>query len=184
MASSAFVAGSLSNVYRWRYVDGAGAQDIKPIPMAANQTIRDGDIVTLSSGKAARLTAPRGSVADEFTLSGTGAAYGIARQTKTTGGTVTVEDTIQVIPIEKVEVLCRLVERTANGTPVGGASSQQDGKTFDTAYRIGVLEPDSGTTNYYPVLSHLTTSGQFKISEFADESVSTDDYGLVWIKSA
>lgn len=183
MASSAFVAGSLSDVYRWRYVDGAGAQDMKPIPMAASQTIRDGDIVTLSSGKAARLTAPRGSVAGEFTLSGTGAAYGIARQTKTTGASPTMEDTIQVIPIEKAEVLCRLIGNTANGAATA-TNSKQDDKTFDAAYRIGIYEPDNGTTNYYPVLSHLTTSGQFKISEFADESVSTDDYGLVWIKSA
>ena len=50
MANTPFKVGALNSVYRWRYKDGGGSQDIRYMPVSANKTIRKGDVVMYTTG--------------------------------------------------------------------------------------------------------------------------------------
>ena len=181
MANSAFAVGSLTNVTRWRYLDGAGSADVQYVTVKANEAVLKDDIVEMTSGFAERIVDPAGAAGVVVTG---GTPFGIALKSHTADGTPTIdEDTIPIIPIDKVEILVRLVGDTVTGGPTA-SGSDQDSFLLDTSYVMGIYEPDTTSGNYFPVLSAQTTSGNFKIKEFSTESSSSDNYGLVWVRAS
>ena len=187
MATTPFKVGALTNVYRWRYKDGSGSQDLRYLPMTASKTINTGDIVMFTTGST-------GTVERYITPSATGGnvkfgaasktLVGIAIADKTTGGTVTNRDTIAVVPKEKVQFLARLVSNDTaadDAAAAGGATSRQSGRTMEDKYEVGLYSIGTSQTNYFPVIGDKTDGrDDVKIVEFANEGDVADDYGLVW----
>lgn len=180
--SSAFAVGSMTHVYRWRWKDGAGSADTKYAPQKASETIKAGDIIKQTSGQAERLIDP--SATDTAVVITSGTPLGIAIHDKTTTGTVTQQDTVAYAPWDKVEILCRLVGNTADGTGATSAGSTQADFLYNTAYRLGIYCIGTGSDKYFPILAFQTSSGQGYIKEFSKDSQVTDSYGIVWVGAA
>jgi hypothetical protein len=172
----------MTNVYRWRWKDGAGSRDTIHVPMKASETVLGGDILKQTSGQAERMIDP--SATDTAIVMTAGTPIGVAIHDKTTTATVTQHTTIAVAPWDKVELLCRLVGNTADGTGATAAGSTQADFLFNTAYRIGIYMIGTSSTIYFPILAFQTSSGQTYIKEFLKDSQPTDEHGLVWVGAA
>ena len=187
MATTPFPVGSISNVYRWRFKDGAGSQDVRYMPMTANKTVKGGDVVMYTTGATGAVeryitpSATSGNV--KFAASGKTIA-GIAIAPKTTGSTVTARDSLAVIPKEKVQILCRLVSNDTvadDAAGAGGSTSRQSSRAIDDKYEVGLYSIGTGQNNYFPVIGDKTDGrDDVKIVEFLNEGGPDDDYGLVW----
>jgi hypothetical protein len=187
MATTPFKVGSITSVYRWRFKDGAGSQDVRHVPMTGSKTVRAGDIVMYSSGST-------GAVERYITPSATGGnvkfgaagktLVGIAVASKTTGAIVTIRDTVAVVPKDKVQILCRLVSNDTvadDAAAAGGATSRQSARALDEKYELGLYSVGTGQSTYFPVIGDKTDGrDDVKIVEFANEGDSADDYGIVW----
>ncbi|MEX2244815.1 MAG: hypothetical protein WD716_13340, partial [Fimbriimonadaceae bacterium] len=120
MATTPFKVGSVTNVYRWRFKDGAGSQDVRYMPMTASKTVRKGDVVmytTGSTGAVERYITPSATNGNVKFGAASKTLAGIALAPKTTGAVVTARDNLAVVPKDKVQILCRLV---SNDTVAGG----------------------------------------------------------------
>lgn len=189
MASSAYTVGSVTNVYRWRFKDGAGSQDIRYMPVGASKTIRTNDILMYPTGTAIGPVEPyiSASATDgnvKFAASGD-TISGIAVAAMTTGGTVTNQDTVAMVPKGKIQILCRLVSNDTGGDDAAATSvsdsAKQKGRTMDDLYEVGLYAVGTGQDKYYPVIGDLTSGrDDIKIVEFATDSTVDDEYGLVW----
>lgn len=187
MANTPFPVGTLTGVARWRYKDGAGSEDVRHMPVTASKTVRTGDVLMFTSGAAGsveRYVAPSATSGNvKFGASGKTLA-GIALAPKSTGASVTVRDTVAVVPKDKVQFLARLVSNDSAGddaAAAGGATSRQSGRSIDERYEFGLCSIGTGQDRYFPVIGDKTDGrDDVKIVEFAKEGDATDDYGLVW----
>ena len=187
MATTPFKVGSITNVYRWRFKDGAGSQDVRYMPMTASKTVRAGDVVmytTGSTGAVERYITPSATDGNVKFGAASKTLAGIALAPKTTGASVTSRDNLAVVPKDKVQILCRLVSNDTvadDAAAAGGATSRQSGRTLDDKYEIGLFSIGTGQDNYFPVIGDKTDGrDDVKIVEFANEGDVSDDYGIVW----
>jgi hypothetical protein len=187
MANTPFKVGALNSVYRWRYKDGGGSQDIRYMPVTADKSIKKGDVVmytTGSTGSIERYITPSATSGNVKFGAASKTLAGIAVADKTTTGTVTNRDTVAVVPKEKVQFLARLVSNDTAGddaAAAGGASSRQSGRALDDKYELGLCSIGTAQDKYFPVIGDKTDGrDDVKVVEFPNEGDPTDDYGLVW----
>lgn len=141
------------------------------LPVAANQTIREGDLLVLASGRLTQAVA-RPSTNNTFTVSGgsLGTMY-FAKANIVTGGSPALTEQIPVVNLANARVLIRIY----NATP---ADSQWQDLAVGTAYRVGHWRGTSDQDTWY-ALSTNSTNGDVTYQAPSPESDPTDNFGIV-----
>lgn len=185
------------NYTRTRPAPGATEPTVIELPVAASQTIKYGDILSLSSGKAQQaIAAP---AAGSATLSGGNLPIcGVAMASITTdasGNETAGGQTRTTVPVaifdDRLNVLLRFAAIASNGAvgslafggTIGLASEVQD-TTLGTSYQFGRYTNASGASWYF--LSSVTTNGEFKLLELTRDfqGQTTVEFPTVWAKAA
>ncbi|AIE86984.1 hypothetical protein [Fimbriimonas ginsengisoli] len=173
--------GALDKVIRLRPSQGSGgAFNQKEEQVANSQTIRYGDIVSLSSGKVQQSIALPGSNNTASSASGgTLPIYGIALADIATNSAGTEASTGRnTIPVAVFDSNLELLVRIYNATP---SSSTQAALSLGTTYQFVRYRGADANTWWYMVST--TSTGEFKFVEASAESQTSDNYGMVWLRT-
>jgi hypothetical protein len=153
---------------------GNTGADALLLPVAASQTIQEGDLLVLSSGLLAQAVALPGSNNSWSASGGSLGTMYVAAAPIVTGGSVNPEvDRIPVYNLNAVHFLCRIYAATA-------ADSQQIDLAVGTSYRVGRWRGASASEWWY-ALSTNATNGDVTYVAPSPESAPTDNFGLVLV---
>lgn len=172
-----------NKVVRLRPAQGSGgAFNQLDAPVAASQTIKMGDFVSLSSGKVQQALSMPGSANSAQTSGGSTSLLGVAMADITTDSNgieaVTGRTTVPVAILDSnLEVTLRIFNATAT-------SSTQSSIALGTAYRLCRVRRDVATDWFYAIdAGASTTNGELRLVEACPDSASGDQYGLVSVKA-
>lgn len=152
----------------------------KDYQVAANTTINEGDLVTVSSGLVTQAMAANATANSANAAYANGAIVGVALASITTTGSSETTTGRTTIPVAILDDNCEVAYRLWNATP--GDSELQD-VAIGTAYAPMRWTSSPNTITWYAI-STSTTNGAFILTEKSVGSNATDDYGVGWFKLA
>lgn len=172
-----------NKVVRVRAAQGnGGAFNQIDAPVAASQTIRMGDFVSLSSGKVQQALALPGSNNTATTSSGNTPMLGVAMADITTdsGGAeaTTGRTTVPVAILDgNLEIALRIWNSTAS-------NATQANLALGTSYWVSRVRGDTAGTWWYAVSSASPTNGELRYVEASPESAGSEQYGIAIVRPA
>ena len=147
----------------------------RELTVAANQTIRAGDLVKLNSGSLEQLAALNANANSTTAIDGVD-LLGVALADITMTGSSETTTGRTKIPVaildDNVEVAFRIYNSTA------GDAEPQD-VTIGTAYQAVRWTSNSNSVWWYAATT-TTTNGTFRLVEKSQDSAAGDDYGICW----
>ncbi|MCU0315859.1 MAG: hypothetical protein MUC92_04645 [Fimbriimonadaceae bacterium] len=155
---------------------GANTLGLVSIPMAANQTIKPGDLLILSSGKAAQAVALPSNNNSVTASAGNLDIQYVAVENATTGGSVTNANVIRCIPLSNENL--GIILRAYDSSP---ANTTQANFAVGSKYRLARWRGSSSSQSWY-CLTPTTENGDLTLAYFHPESGSTDQYTLLVVK--
>jgi len=178
---------ALSKLVRLRAAQGdSGAFNQIDATVAASQTIKQGDIVSLSSGKVQQALSLPGSDNLVGISSGNTATLGIAQADITTDSNgLEVATGRTTIPVAiwdgNLEATLRIVAKDGSSKP-DSANSFQTNITLGTSYRYCRVRI-TATNWFYALYAEGTpTNGELRVVELSPESSSAEQFGLVTVR--
>jgi hypothetical protein len=175
--------GTFDNFVRLRPASGMTEFTVIELPVAASQTIKIYDVLSLSSGKVQQaISAP--SAGTSSLSGGNLPIVGVATAPITTDSTGTETDagiarttTTVAIFDDRLNVLLRVAG-------ANGASANLSNVVQGTAYQLGRFTNGANTLSWY-FLSTTSTNGELVFTEIPqDLKGSTSAYPTVWCKAA
>jgi hypothetical protein len=164
---------------RIRPKNGNGCFNTKVLTVAASQTIKMYDIVSLSSSNVQQAISLPGADTTGTASGGNLAELGIALAPITTAssGVETATGRTQ-IPVaiwdDNLEVAMRIYNATA-------ANAELQDLTLGTSYQFQRWRQTS--TNWWYSLIVTTTNGELRFSDYYAGSNVADDYGIAWVRA-
>jgi hypothetical protein len=189
--SVAFAPNALTNSTRCRPIGGGTGGDVvsKTFGVAASQTIKEGDFVSLSSGVVAMATVAQsialGSTNNEVIASGGNLPIiGMALSDITTGAdateAITGRTTIQVAMLKDNEFLLRTVD-PAHDVDLDGSTAEVRDTAVGTSYQFGIYRVTATDWFYTAIIT--TTNGELRQVEKYPSQAAADDWGLAWYRA-
>lgn len=149
----------------------------KEVTVAANTTIRYGDLVRLNSGVLEQAFAAN-STANGAQAYGNATIYGVALADIVTGASGEATTGRTKIPVAVLDDNCEVALRFWNAT--AGDSELQD-VTLGEEYEPMRWTSNPNTITWYG-MSVTTTNGSFRLVEKSPDSAAADDYGIAWFR--
>lgn len=177
----ATVASSGSKI-RIRPAQGSGgAFNQIDAPVAASQTIKAGDFVSLSSGSVQQALALPGANNTATTSTGNLPMLGVALADITTNASAVDPSGRTSIPVAILDGNLEVTLMIWNST---ASNSTQANLTLGTSYWIARVRNNSASEWYYAVSSASPTNGELRFVERSPETTSTEQYGLATVRAA